>query len=173
MFLLCLTGKVTTPWKSHNLSKKSKPFIKVTTFHKNCNYLGQCNEKGDNLMLQVFPMWETLETINHLLLHCKYIQQLWRIFLSLKSISWTMPRRVTEALYSWEEASVLAKDRIRWRIIPVSIWWAIWKERNSRCFEGKEKSVQEVKLNCILLLSFWCNQLYSKDTAFITQYRIR
>ncbi|KAG5593621.1 hypothetical protein H5410_034853 [Solanum commersonii] len=79
----------------------------------------------------------------------------------------TMPRRVTEALYSWEEAGALAKDRTRWRIIPASIWWAIWKERNSRCFEGIENSVQDVKLNCILLLCFWCNQLYSNDTASI------
>ncbi|XP_049371024.1 uncharacterized protein LOC125835973 [Solanum verrucosum] len=62
-----------------------------------------------------------------------------------------MPRRVTEALYSWEEAGALAKDRTRWRIIPASIWWAIWKERNSRCFEGIENSVQDsTKCKCKL-----------------------
>ncbi|WMV46113.1 hypothetical protein MTR67_039498 [Solanum verrucosum] len=55
-----------------------------------------------------------------------------------------MPRKVTEALYSWEETGALAKDRTRWRIIPASIWWAIWKERNSRCFEGIENSVQDI-----------------------------
>ncbi|KAG5580896.1 hypothetical protein H5410_051523 [Solanum commersonii] len=48
------------------------------------------------------------------------------------SISWTMPGKVSEALKSWEETGVLAKDRGRWRLIPASIWWAIWKERNSR-----------------------------------------
>lgn len=74
-----------------------------------------------------------------------------------------MPRKVVETLLCWEEAGVHAKDRGRWRIIP----GAIWKERNSRCFESIENNVQKVKLNYILLLVFWCNQLYSNDTIFI------
>lgn len=106
-------------------------------------------KRGITLCSRCFLCEEILETVNHLLLHCN------------------MPRRVTEALYSCEEANDLAKDRIRWRITPASIWSAIWKERNSRCFEGIEDSVQEVKLNCILLLCFWCNQLYSNDIVSI------
>ncbi|WMV29688.1 hypothetical protein MTR67_023073 [Solanum verrucosum] len=47
-----------------------------------------------------------------------------------------MPGKVLEALKSWEEAGVLEKDRGRWRLIPSSIWWAIWKERNSRGFSS-------------------------------------
>jgi len=124
-------------------------------------------KRGITLCSRCFLCGETLENVNHLFLHCKYTQQLWRIFLSHKGISWTMPGKVSEALKSWEEAGVLAKDRGRWRLIPASIWWAIWKERNSRCFESIENSVQKVKLNCILLLCFWCNQLYSNDTVSI------
>ena len=33
--------------------------------------------------------------------------------------------------------------------------------------ESMENNVQKVKLNCILLLVFWCNQLYSNDTLSI------
>ncbi|KAG5575987.1 hypothetical protein H5410_056121 [Solanum commersonii] len=62
-----------------------------------------------------------------------YTHHLWRIFLSLRGISWTMPRKVAEALLCWEEEGVDAKDKGRWRVIPGSIWWAVWKERNSRC----------------------------------------
>ncbi|WMV30140.1 hypothetical protein MTR67_023525 [Solanum verrucosum] len=61
-------------------------------------------KRGITLCSRCFLCGETLETVNHLFLHCKYTQQLWRIFMSLKGISWTMPRRVTETLYSWEEA---------------------------------------------------------------------
>jgi len=124
-------------------------------------------KRGITLCSRCFLCGETSETVNHLFLHCKFTQQLWRVFLSLKGISWAMPRRITEALKSWEEAGVLAKDRTRWRIIPASIWWATWKERNSRCFESVENSMQKVKLNCILLLCFWCNQLYSNETVSI------
>ncbi|WMV50547.1 hypothetical protein MTR67_043932 [Solanum verrucosum] len=65
-----------------------------------------------------------------------------------------MPGKVIEALQSWEEAEVQARSRSRWRIIPASIWWTIWKERNARCFESIENSIEQIKLNCILILCF-------------------
>lgn len=70
---------------------------------------------------------------------------------------------MAEALLCWEEAGVHAKDKGRWRIIPGAIWWAFWKERNSRYFESIENKVQKVKLNCRVLLVLWCNQLCSRD----------
>ena len=87
-----------------------------------------------------------------------------RLFLNLKEMSWVMPSKITEAIQSWEEAGMQSKSRERWRIVPASIWWAIWKERNSRCFDSIENSMQKVKLNCLLLLCFWCTLLYSNDT---------
>uniref|UniRef100_A0A0V0HJ22 Putative ovule protein n=1 Tax=Solanum chacoense TaxID=4108 RepID=A0A0V0HJ22_SOLCH len=106
---------------------------------------------------------EQAETVRHLFLHCKITCQLWRLFINLKGFSWTMPGKVTEALQSWEEVGVLARSRCRWRIIPANIWWTIWKERNSRCFENIENSIEQIKLNCILILCFWCNQIRSND----------
>ncbi|WMV19154.1 hypothetical protein MTR67_012539 [Solanum verrucosum] len=78
-----------------------------------------------------------------------------------------MPGKITVALTSWEHAGLLAKNRGRWRIVPTSIWWTIWKERNSRCFESIENSMRQIKLNCILLLCFWCNQLLLNDPVSI------
>ncbi|WMV46016.1 hypothetical protein MTR67_039401 [Solanum verrucosum] len=75
-----------------------------------------------------------------------------------------MPRKIAEAIQSWEEAVMQSKSREKWRIAPASIWWAIWKERNFRCFNSIETSMQKVNLNCLLLLCFWCNQLYFNDT---------
>ncbi|WMV26357.1 hypothetical protein MTR67_019742 [Solanum verrucosum] len=73
-------------------------------------------KRGITLCSSCFLCGEALETGNHL-----YTLQLWMIFLNLKSISWTMPRKVSEALKSWEAAWVNAKDRNKWRIIPASI----------------------------------------------------
>lgn len=81
--------------------------------------------------------------------------------------SMTMPGKISEALTSWEEVGALAKDKSRWRLIPACIWWTVWKERNSRCYEGRENDVQKIKLNFILQLCFWCNQIYSNDTMSI------
>ncbi|WMV38390.1 hypothetical protein MTR67_031775 [Solanum verrucosum] len=101
-------------------------------------------KRGITLCSRCFLCGETSETVNHLFLHCKYTHHLWRIFLSLKGISWTMPRKVAEALLCWEEAGVHAKDKGRWRVIPRAIWWAVWKERNSRRFESIENNVQKL-----------------------------
>lgn len=70
-----------------------------------------------------------------------------------------MPKKMAEALLCWEEAGVHAKDRGRWRIILGAKLKAkcsiVWKERNSICFESIENNVQNVKLICILLFSFF------------------
>ncbi|WMV13962.1 hypothetical protein MTR67_007347 [Solanum verrucosum] len=68
-------------------------------------------KRGRTLCSRCFLCGETSETVNHLILHCKYTHHLWKIFLSLKGISWTMPKKVAEALLCWEEAGVHAKDR--------------------------------------------------------------
>lgn len=80
---------------------------------------------------------EQVETISHLFLQCSTTTQLCRIFVSLRGISWVMPNKITHLLYSWEEAGVGAADKDGWRIVLACIWWTIWKERNSRCFESK------------------------------------
>ncbi|XP_060210534.1 uncharacterized protein LOC132637471 [Lycium barbarum] len=108
-----------------------------------------------------------VETIGHLFLHCRITDQLWKIFINLRGIAWTMPRKITEALFSWEAAGAGANDINRWKMVPACIWWAIWKERNSRCFENSSNTMQEIKLNCIKLFSFWCNQIYPEDTISI------
>jgi hypothetical protein len=36
-----------------------------------------------------------------------------------------------------------------WRIAPLCLMWTIWRERNARCFEDREKSKDEIK-NCLV-----------------------
>ncbi|WMV17893.1 hypothetical protein MTR67_011278 [Solanum verrucosum] len=66
-----------------------------------------------------------VETVSHLFLQCRTTTQLWRIFVSLRGISWVMPNKITHLLYSWEEAGVEAADKDRWRIVPACICWTI------------------------------------------------
>lgn len=39
--------------------------------------------------------------IEHLFLHCNWTAQIHRIFINLRGISWVMPARAKEVLYSW------------------------------------------------------------------------
>lgn len=137
-------------------------------------------KKGIILSPRCFLCGEQAETINHLFLYCTITRQLWRMFLNLRGIgriARSMPGKITEAITSQEKAGFLANNRGRWRIVPPSIWWTIWKERNSRCFESIENNMQHIKFNCILLLCFWCNQLLLNDHCLLlmlqTHYRHR
>lgn len=48
--------------------------------------------------------------------------------ISLRGIAWTMPRKIIEVLFGWEEAKAATSERERWGIVPVCIWWTIWKQ---------------------------------------------
>lgn len=98
---------------------------------------------------------EAVETVGNLFLHCRITDQLWKIFINLRGIQWTMPSKIVDTLHSWEEAGIGAKNRSIWRSIPACIWWTVWKKRNARSFEDKSRTVQRIKNDCILLLCFW------------------
>lgn len=107
------------------------------------------------------------ESVSPLFLYCKVTEQLRRIFFNFKGISWITPRKIMEALQIWEETGSKAKNKSRWRIVHTCIWWTTQKERNSRCFQNTEKSMQKIKLNCLLLLCFWSKQIYLDGTDSI------
>ncbi|WMV58899.1 hypothetical protein MTR67_052284 [Solanum verrucosum] len=108
-----------------------------------------------------------VETINHLFLHCREDAKLWQIFINLRGISWTMPRNIKEALACWNRDGNQSGHRERWKIVPACIWWSIWMERNQRCFKNKSCSMQNLKLNCIVLFFFWCKHEYPQDAEDI------
>lgn len=62
-----------------------------------------------------------------------------------------MPEKVIEALKTWEDTGLQAKDR---KNCPYLNLVDNMEERNSRCLENIESGVQKIKLNFILLLCF-------------------
>ncbi|KAG5592046.1 hypothetical protein H5410_042560 [Solanum commersonii] len=86
---------------------------------------------------------EKAETVKHLFLHEKFTGQLWRLFLNLRGIS----GKVTQTFQSREEVGIHTKSKSKWRIIPASIWWTIWRERNARCFGNIENSIDQIWSN--------------------------
>lgn len=114
------------------------------------------------LCSRYFFCGEKAETVSDLFLHCTTTRQLWRIFLNLKGISRTMPGKISKALKRELGGGKSTGKRQKYRrIVPAYIWWTIWKEGNSICFEkveNVENSMQSIKLNCILTLCFLCKK---------------
>lgn len=53
-----------------------------------------------------------------------------------------MSRSISDELWAWEGVQL---DSSLIKLIPLTIFWVIWKERNSITFEGKETDLYRLR----------------------------
>ncbi|XP_060197502.1 probable glycosyltransferase At3g07620 [Lycium barbarum] len=169
---LCSTTNQEAGWPWRMIWKNKIPY-KVNCFswllakeavltHENLN------KRGFHLCSRCYLCGEQAETVNHLFfLHCKVTDQLWQFFLKIKKINWVKSGSIKEVMKCWNRDGNAAKKEERWKIVPASIWWTVWKERNQRCFEDKQSSKQKMKMNCLAIYYFWCKQEMLDQTVDI------
>ncbi|XP_059310048.1 uncharacterized protein LOC132061211 [Lycium ferocissimum] len=168
---LCSTTNQEAGWPWRMIWKTKIPY-KVNCFswllakevvltHENLN------KRGFHLCSRCYLCGEQAETVNHLFLHCKVTDQLWQLFLKMKKINWVKSGNIKEVMKCWNRDGNAAKKEKRWKIVPASIWWTVWKERNQRCFEDKQSSMQKMKMNCLAIYYFWCKEEMVDQTADI------
>lgn len=85
-----------------------------------------------------------LKFCSHLFLWCPISHKLWAMVLGLLGLSWVMDNTVYGELLTWEG---LGKRNKFFQLIPLTIFWVIWKERNKRAFDGKELDFNTLKDN--------------------------
>ena len=93
-----------------------------------------------------------------------YVQKVWGICrssppslsYSLFGICWVMPQRVVDLLDCWACNFRCHCNIVIWRFVPHYLMWCIWRERNSRSFEGRERSIVEFKSFFFFTLLKWC-----------------
>lgn len=52
----------------------------------------------------------------------------------------------------------------KWQYTMPSCMWSIWSERNKRCFEDTEGSIQKIKMYCLVLLYHSCKQNLTSES---------
>ena len=61
-------------------------------------------------------------------------------------------------IFKWVgKVSLVAVGVRTWRVIPHSLMWGIWRERNARRFEGNENSLSDLKLSFLKTMFEWLN----------------
>jgi hypothetical protein len=95
------------------------------------------------------------ESVDHLFLHCTVATDLWSMVFGMFGVQWVMPHTVLDLFHGW-----LGKfgryDTIKvWKMIPHSLIWCLWRERNARHFEDLERSLPELKLFFFQTLLDW------------------
>jgi hypothetical protein len=94
------------------------------------------------------------ESIDHLLLHCEVAHASWCNILSWLGLSWVMPSSVLD-LCACQCSSGKTRSAVVWKMVPICIFWSIWRERNNRCFEDLESSLEEILASLLYSLYSW------------------
>jgi hypothetical protein len=87
------------------------------------------------------------ETYAHLFIQCRFTTKVWRKIRSWASTRIPLPGQNFANTEDWWLLARKQVPKVRRRdfdTVVVLAHWRIWKERNSRIFEGAKHSVQEV-----------------------------
>ena len=95
------------------------------------------------------------KSVNHLLLHCPITFELWSMVWSLFGVIWVMPQSVVDLFASWPGLFGEQRNIDLWWAVPHCVLWSLWRERNSRCFEGTEWLILEIKSLFLHSLFAW------------------
>lgn len=84
------------------------------------------------------------ETMNHLLLRCRFAYQIWCHFFQLLGMVFCLSK-AWSGLFN-EEVLLVGSSfkRTLWATTVLSIVWSMWLEKNSRIFSGNEFSVRHL-----------------------------
>ena len=87
----------------------------------------------------------------------------WTLF----GLHWVMPHIVTDLFLSGQGSFGGHRSIDLWRAVPHCVLWCIWRERNSRCFEGKEQSILDLKSLLFHTLLEWSSSFNIFPSNFL------
>jgi len=103
----------------------------------------------------------SMETANHLFLHCSFFGSVWNCILYWVCLSMVAPFDVSDHYYQFFFCGSGYQVRNNFlNIIWLATIWEIWKERNNRIFKDKDYSIMRI-VDKIKSLSFsWLKEKF-------------
>jgi hypothetical protein len=84
---------------------------------------------------------KSVESIDHLLIHCEVARELWISILNLFGVDWVMPIQVSNLLVTYRCWLGCGNIMEVWRVTPLCLMWCLWRDRNAQSFEDIETSM--------------------------------
>lgn len=101
--------------------------------------------RRDRILVNACPMeLADKESVDHLFLGCKIAQVPWNKVLSQFDCSRILLHTILGLFKAWNLTSYSGKGKMMLKSPFLGVLWIIWKERNSRCFNGKALDVESL-----------------------------
>ena len=99
------------------------------------------------------------ENMDHLLLHCLSIWDLWEGFIHILGVAWVWFCTLKDLMDEWSFFPINKKTKKVWKVAPLCLIWEIWKERNRVVFKDMPFSYSGLKNSYVSALSSWVDIL--------------
>lgn len=84
----------------------------------------------------------------------------------MDGFSLVMPNQVVD-LFTCLQGFVGRESSVTmWKMMPLCLMWCLWMERNERCFEDHECSLEELRIFFVGTLCFQAKVFVSNETIF-------
>lgn len=98
---------------------------------------------------------ECVESINHSLLHCHLVWNIWCKVLGWWGIQWVIPPSFPDLLQWWGYHRFKSLAKVTWECIPLAVLWSLWKMRNEFIFQDCPINWEELFELIKIRVAFW------------------
>ena len=128
----------------------------------------QLKKRGYQLARRCPFCREEEEGLDHILIHCPLIWDLWVNLILVLGVSWSCPFAVKDLIHSWGQIPVKKNVKNLWWAAPLTIFWETWKERNRIVFEEEAFSFNRLKCCISSSLLYWATIIPNVDISMVT-----
>ena len=161
------------PWECIWSAKvpKRMSFISWTTANDGILTIDNLVKRGQSLVNKCCLCYCDGESVDHLLLHCKFFHTLWCEAFVVFRIQWVMPRSVSSFFFIWRNQFGKHLSTI-WNMVLTCLMWLVCQECNTRIFEDKERTLDHLKSLLFGTLFHWAHIWGCTNCLFLSEFLV-
>ena len=126
----------------------------------------QLKKRGYQLASR-YPFCRKEEELDHILIYCPSIWDLWVNLISMLGVYWSCPYVVKDLIDNWGQFLVKKNVKILWWTTPLNIFWEIWKEMTRIVFKEEAFSFNRLKYCISSSLLYWAGIIPNVNISYI------
>ncbi|XP_026398308.1 uncharacterized protein LOC113294103 [Papaver somniferum] len=144
-------------WKESVPSKIN--FLVWCIVHEKLNTIDKLQAKGVDINNSCILCGDDTESHDHIFLHCKIAHKLWFATIPSSLWSWVLPRSFSMLEIGWHHTNFSNTGNYIWSLIPSTVVFTLWTERNRRTFEQNHvyKTDLDLEVEVKSLILSWAN----------------